>query len=320
VLERVKLFCGNANRSLAEKVAASLNTRLGAADILRFGDGEIRVEIMEHVRGQQVFIMQPTCAPTNDNLMELLIMTDALHRSGAREVIAVIPYYGYARQDRRPGFSRVPITSRLVADMLEAAGIDYVIVVDIHSKQQQGFFKIPNINITTSPIITADIWSRYEYGSDDVVIVSPDVGGTARARSIAKQLDNANLAIVDKRRPEAGVAEVMNIIGDVNDKRCIVVDDMIDSAGTLCKAAIALKEQGAKSVAAYCTHPVFSGKAYENIASGELDDVVITDTIPLPKEFSELDKIRVLSVSTLIAETVRRIAGGMSVSNIYLGE
>lgn len=315
------VFAGNSNRKFAESVALKLNAHLGNAEITKFSDGEIRVEIMEHVRGQTVFVIQSTCSPTNDNLMELLIMTDALKRSGAEKVIAVIPYYGYARQDRRPGFSRVPITSRLIADMIEASGIHSAIVVDIHSKQQQGFFKVPTINVSTSPVVVGDIWNNYMHSaSSDTIIVSPDVGGVARARAVAKQLQDADLAIVDKRRPKAGMAEVMNVIGNVSGKNCIIVDDMIDSGGTLCKAASALKEMGALRVAAYCTHPVFSGGAFFNIANGELDDVVVSDTIPLSTDFSLLQKVRILSVDNIVAETMRRVACGLSVSNIYMDE
>ena len=315
----INIFCGNANSPLAEKIAKSLNSRCGKMEVGCFSDGEIRVELMEHVRGKTVFIIQSTCNPVNDNLMELLIMTDALRRSGASNIIAVIPYYGYARQDRRPGFSRVPITSRLVADMIEAAGVNYAILFDIHSKQQQGFFNIPTVNLSANPIVVADIWRKYR-NDKNTVIVSPDGGGVERARSIAKQLDNADLAIVDKRRPEPGVAEVMNIIGDVEGKNCIIVDDMIDTAGTLCKAAQALKDKGANKVEAYCTHPILSGLALDNIYSSVIDEVVVTDTIPLSDEGKLVKKIRVISVATILAETIRRIDGGMSVSEIYLGE
>jgi len=316
----IKIFGGTSNYSLVKRIAKKLNLPIGKAEVSKFSDGEIRVEIMEHIRDQIVFVVQSTCSPTNDNLMELLIMTDALRRSGAEKIIAVMPYYGYARQDRRPGFSRVPITSRLVADMIEASGIDYVIVVDIHSKQQQGFFEIPTINISSAPVIVADIWSHHYVNLDEVILVSPDVGGVARTRAIAKQLDNADLAIVDKRRPEAGVSEVMNIIGDVENKKCIIIDDMIDSARTLCKAAAALKEGGAQSVIAHCTHPVFSGSAYENIKKSCLREVVVSNTIPLSQEFLNLDKIRVLDIGNLIAENIRRITNGLSISNIYIDE
>ena len=315
------IFTGNANPKLAKDVARLLNTRLGKAEIARFSDGEIRVEVNETVRGQDVFIIQSTCNPANDNLMELLLMGDALRRSATNRLIAVIPYFGYARQDRRPNFSRVSITSRLVADMIQAAGFDSVIFVDIHSTQQQGFFKIPTINISASPIIVSDIWRKYMKDPSTAMVVSPDVGGVARARSIAKQLDDAELAIVDKRRPEANVSEVMNIIGDVEGRNCIMIDDMADTAGTLCKAASALKEHGAKTVAAYCTHPVLSGPAYENIASSSaLDELVVTDTIPLKTITAASLPIRTLSVAELIAETISRIDTDKSVSELYVGE
>lgn len=314
---RTKIYAGNANRALAEHIASALGMQLSPVELTQFSDGEIRCEIPEHVRGNHTFIIQPTCAPTNDHVMELMVLADALRRQNVKDITAVIPYYGYARQDRKPGFSRTPVTSRLIANMIEMVGIDQVILVDIHSEQQLGFFNIPVINISAAPIIVADIWrDHYSLSMSDTVIVSPDTGGVARARMIAKQLDNAQLAIVDKRRPEANVAEVMNIIGDVEGKRCIIVDDMIDTAGTLCKAAVALKERGAEYVAAYATHPVFSGNAYNNIATSVLDEVVVTDTIPIE---AGTRKIRQISVASIIAETMRRVRSKQSVSQIYTG-
>lgn len=315
---RTKLFAGNANRALAQKVARYLNTNLGSADITRFSDGEIRVEINDHIRGSHILLMQPTCAPTNDNLMELLVMVDAFRRCAVKSITAVVPYYGYSRQDRRPDFSRTPITSRLVADMLQVAGIDQIVVVDIHSGQQQGFFNIPVINISASPVIVGDIWKRYGTEINNVIVVSPDTGGVARARSIAKQVNNVDLAIIDKRRPEANKSEVMHVIGDVEGKVCVVIDDMIDTAGTLCKGAYALKEYGANKVIAYATHPVFSGNALDNIANSKLDEVVVTDTIPLP-DGPIPENVRVISVASIIAETLRRIRSKQSVSEIYVG-
>jgi len=313
-----KIFSGNANIPLAKKIAKALNTRLGKVDVERFSDKEIRVELTELVREQNVFIIQPTCAPANDNLMEFLIMADAVKRSAAHKTIGVIPYYGYSRQDRRPAYTRTPITSKLVADMIQVAGIEQLIVVDLHSEQQQGFFTIPVTNISASPIIVGDIWRKYQRDIDNVVVVSPDTGGVARARSIAKQVGDADLAIIDKRRPEANVAQVMNVIGDVDGRDCIIIDDMIDTAGTLAKGAAALKENGANSVIAYATHPVFSGNAYKNIIESELDEVIVTDTIPTEIPDDAQDKIRVISIASLLAETMRRINNGKSVSEIYL--
>ena len=312
-----KLFAGNSNPDLANKIAYAFNkVQLGAVDVSQFSDGEVRVEYNEGVRGKDLFLIQSTCAPTNDNLMQLLVMADAARRSNANKIIAVVPYFGYSRQDRRPGYSRVSITSRLVADMIAAAGIDYLVTIDIHAAQIQGFFSIPTLNVAASPVLTADIW-RY-YSKNNMIIVSPDVGGVARARSIAKQLDNADLAIIDKRRPEANVSEVMNIIGDVDGKTCVLIDDMVDTAGTLCKAAAALKKEGAKKVVAYCTHPVLSGAALDNIRESVLDELVVTDTIPLTEEAKQLSKIRVLSVAGLLAETLYRLDNNESVSEIYM--
>lgn len=316
-LTNSKIFAGNANPKLAKSIAESLHMKLGKVDVDTFSDKEIRIELDEAIRLQNVFIIQPTCAPANDNLMEFLIMSDAVRRSAAKKIIGVVPYYGYARQDRRPAYTRTPITSRLVADMIQIAGVSQIIVVDLHSEQQQGFFTIPVTNISAAPIIIGDIWRNYQSDIDNVIIVSPDTGGVARARSIAKQINDADLAIIDKRRPKANVSEVMNVIGDVSGRDCIVVDDMIDTAGTLAKAATALKEHGAKSVVAYATHPVFSGDAYTNIDDSVLDEVVVTDTIPLSTEKSS-DKIRVISIAPLLAETMRRINNGKSVSEIYM--
>lgn len=314
---RAKFFTGNSNPELAKHIVNILRKKLGNMDISHFSDGEVRCEINEAVREDNVFIIQSTCAPANDTLMELLTMSDAFKRSAVKKVIAVVPYYGYARQDRRPQYTRTPITSRLVADCIQAAGIDQLIIVDLHSEQQQGFFKIPSTNISATPIMVADIFRKYQKDLNDLVIVSPDTGGVPRARVVAKRLNDADLAIIDKRRPRANIAQVMNIIGEVDGKTCIIIDDMIDTAGTLCKAAEALQEHGAKVVDAYATHPVFSGEAYNNITSSTLNEVVVTDTIPLSKE-QHCDKIRVISVAGLLAETMRRINDGQSVSEIYM--
>lgn len=311
-----KLFTGNSNPALAQKIARLSKTPLGDLEVNKFSDGEVRVEYNEGIRGQDLFLIQSTCAPTNDNLMQLLVMADAARRSAANKIYAVVPYFGYSRQDRRPGYSRVSITSRLVADMIVTSGVDYLVTVDIHAAQIQGFFSIPTLNVSASPVLTGDIWRRYS--RSDMIIVSPDVGGVARARSIAKQLDNADLAIIDKRRPEANVSEVMNIIGDVNGKTCVLVDDMVDTAGTLCKAAAALKENGAKKVVAYCTHPVLSGNALNNIRDSVLDELVVTDTIPLTDEANQLSKIRVLSIAGLLADTIYRLDNNESVSANYM--
>jgi ribose-phosphate pyrophosphokinase len=316
-LNNAKVFAGNANPKLAQDIAKSLKIKLGKVDVDKFSDAEIRIELNEPVRQETVFIVQPTCAPANDNLMEFLIMADAIRRSAATKIIGVVPYYGYARQDRRPSYTRTPVTSRLVADMIQIAGFDQLVVVDLHSEQQQGFFTIPTTNISAAPIIVGDIWRKNHNNINDVVVVSPDTGGVARARAIAKQLNDADLVIIDKRRPKANVSQVMNVIGDVEGKDCIVIDDMIDTAGTLAKAAAALKDHGAKSVVAYATHPVFSGNAYSNIEESVLDEVVVTDTIPLSDEYKS-GKIRVISIANLLAETMRRINSGKSVSEIYM--
>ncbi|MDT4288803.1 ribose-phosphate diphosphokinase [Methylomonas sp. MO1] len=311
----VMVFSGNANKALSEGIVKKLNMRLGMATVGRFSDGEIFVEIEENVRGRDVFVIQPTCAPTNENLMELLVMIDAMRRASAARITAVMPYYGYARQDRRSRSARVPITARLVADMIGNAGADRALTVDLHADQIMGFFGIPVDNVYASPILLGDIW-RQEY--EDLIVVSPDVGGVVRARAIAKRLGDADLAIIDKRRPRPNVSEIMHIIGDVEGRTCVMVDDLVDTAGTLCHAAEALKKNGAKKVVAYCTHPVLSGAAAENVENSVLDELVVTDTIPLTAELSGIDKIRQLSVAEMLAETIRRIAVGESVSSLYV--
>jgi ribose-phosphate pyrophosphokinase len=309
------VFTGNANAQLAQSVASYLNLSLGKASVGRFSDGESAVEIMENVRGRDVFIIQPTCAPTNDNLMELLVMIDAVRRSSAYRITAVIPYFGYSRQDRRPRSARVPLSAKLVADMIVTAGADRVLTVDLHADQVQGFFDKPVDNIYASPILLGDIW-RQEY--KNLMVVSPDVGGVVRARAIAKRLDDADLAIIDKRRPRPNVAKVMNIIGDVKGRSCVLVDDLVDTAGTLCEAARALKEHGASRVVAYCTHPVLSGKAIENLTGSELDELVVTDTIPLNEDAKACGRIRQLSIAELLAETMRRVSNEESVSSLFM--
>lgn len=312
---RMMVFTGNANAQLAQAVASYLNISLGKATVGKFSDDEIQVEIEENVRGRDVFIIQPTCAPTNDNLMELLVMIDALRRASAYRITAVIPYFGYSRQDRRPRSSRVPLTAKLVADMIVTAGADRVLTVDLHADQIQGFFDKPVDNIYASPILLGDIWRR-EY--PNLMVVSPDVGGVVRARAIAKRLDDADLAIIDKRRPKPNVAKVMNIIGDVDGRSCVLVDDLVDTAGTLCQAANALKEKGAAKVVAYCTHPVLSGAALENITSSVLDELVVTDSIPLSAEAVKCDRVRQLSIAELLAETMHRISNEESVSSLFM--
>jgi ribose-phosphate pyrophosphokinase len=292
-----------------------LHTPIGKVQLSRFSDGETSVEILENVRGGDVFIVQPVCAPTNDNLMDLLVMVDALHRASADRITAVIPYYGYARQDRRVRSARVPITAKLVANMLSVAGVDRVLTVDVHAEQIQGFFDIPVDNVYASPLLLLDIW-RSKY--DNLVVVSPDVGGVVRARAVAKQLDDADLAIIDKRRPQANQAQVMHIIGEVADRTCVIIDDMVDTAGTLCKAAEALKVRGANKVVALATHPVLSGAAISNISSSELDELVVTDTIPLSEAARACSRIRQLSVADLLGETIRRIHEDESVSSVYM--
>jgi ribose-phosphate pyrophosphokinase len=313
-IENMVVFTGNAHPALAEKVAHHLGLPLGKAHIGRFSDGETMVEIMENVRGRDVFIMQPTCAPAADNLMELLVMIDAVKRASARRVTAVIPYYGYARQDRRPRTARVAITAKVVADMITIAGAHRVLVMDLHADQIQGFFNIPTDNVYAGPVLLGDIW-RLEY--PDLLVVSPDVGGVVRARALAKHLE-ADLAIIDKRRPRPNEAKVMHIIGEVKGRTCVLMDDLVDTAGTLCEAAAALKGHGAKKVVAYCTHPVLSGAAVDRIMKSELDELVCTDTIPLRAEARSCRKIRQLSVAELLAETMRRIATDDSVSSLFM--
>ena len=309
------VFAGNANPELARTIVQHLDIPLGVATVGTFSDGETAVEIGENVRGKDVFIIQPTCAPTNDNLMELLVMIDAIRRSSSDRVTAVIPYFGYARQDRRVRSQRVPITAKVVANMLTSVGVDRVLTVDLHADQIQGFFECPVDNVYASPILMGDIWKQ-KY--PDMIVVSPDVGGVVRARAIAKQLDDSELAIIDKRRPQPNMAQVMNIIGSVEGHSCIIVDDMVDTAGTLCQAAAALKSHGAKGVFAYCTHPVFSGKAIDNIESSALDEMVVTDTIPLSAEAAQCQRIRTVSVAGMLAETIRRIHDEESVSSLYM--
>ena len=310
------VFSGNANRPLADAVCRELGVRPGKALVSTFSDGEVQVEIEENVRRQEVFIIQPTNAPTAENFMELLVLVDALKRASAASVTAVVPYFGYARQDRRPRSSRVPITAKVAAKMFGAVGCDRVLTVDLHADQIQGFFDIPVDNVYASPLLLADIWRAH--GTDNLIVVSPDVGGVVRARAIAKRLDDADLAIIDKRRPKANVSTVMNIIGDVEGKTCVLVDDIVDTAGTLCAAANALKERGAVKVAAYCTHPVLSGAALDNIGKSQLDELVVTDTIALSAAARACGKIRQLSVAELLAETIRRVAFGESVSSLYV--
>jgi ribose-phosphate pyrophosphokinase len=309
------VFTGNANPKLAHDITGQLRLHLGNAHVKCFSDGEVQVEIMENVRGKDVFIVQPTCAPTNDNLMELLVMIDALRRSSAERITAVIPYFGYARQDRRPRAARVPITAKVVAQMIGTVKADRVLTVDLHADQIQGFFDIPVDNVYASPILLGDIW-RQKY--PDLIVISPDVGGVVRARALAKRLDDADLAIIDKRRPRPNEARVMNIIGEVSGKTCVLVDDLVDTAGTLCQAALALKEQGAARVVAYCTHPVLSGSAVQNIEASELDELVVTDTIPLRDNAAACDRIRQLSIAAMLAETMRRISMEESVSSLYM--
>jgi len=309
------VFSGNANVPLAQGIVQALNMRLGQATLGRFSDGEISFEIEENVRGREVFLVQPTCSPVNENLMELLVMIDAFRRSSASVITAVIPYYGYSRQDRRIRSARVPIAAKLAAKMICAAGADRVLTVDLHADQIQGFFDVPVDNVYASPILLGDVW-RQQY--PNLMVVSPDVGGVVRARALAKRLDEADLAIIDKRRPKANEAKVMNIIGDVAGRTCIMVDDLVDTAGTLCKAAEALKANGAIRVVAYCTHPVLSGRAIENLEGSVLDELVVTDTIPLHDNAKRCKRIRQLSVAEMLAETIRRIAVGESVSSMYV--
>ena len=310
----MKLFAGNATPELAQKVAERLFIQLGKAKVGRFSDGEISVEIEENVRGGDIFILQSTCAPTNDNLMELIVMVDAMRRASAGRITAVIPYFGYARQDRRVRSSRVPITAKVVADFLSSVGVDRVLTVDLHAEQIQGFFDVPVDNVFGTPVLLADM---QEKNLENPVIVSPDIGGVVRARANAKLLDEADLAIIDKRRPKANVAQVMHIIGDVKDRDCILVDDMIDTGGTLCAAAVALKKNGAKRVFAYATHPVFSGNAVENLRDSCIDEIVVTDSIPLSPEVAALANVRVLSLSPMLAEAIRRVNNEESISAMF---
>jgi ribose-phosphate pyrophosphokinase len=307
------VFSGNANQPLSNAIAKNLGLPLGNAVIGKFSDGEITVELNENVRGKDVFVIQPTCSPTNDSIMELLLTADALHRASANRITAVVPYFGYARQDRRVRSARVAISAKVVADMISGVGINRVLTVDLHAEQIQGFFSIPVDNVYGSPVLTDDIEvQRYK----DLLVVSPDIGGVVRARAVAKRL-NVDLAIIDKRRPSANEAQVMNIIGDVKERTCIIVDDMVDTAGTLCKAADALKEHGAASVIAYCTHPVLSGPAINNIENSSIDSLVVTDTIPLNNEASNCTKIRQLSMARLLAESIRRVSNEESISAMF---
>ncbi len=311
--DHLMIFAGSANPQLAAAVAKRLNIRLGGASVGRFSDGEVMIELLEHVRGRDCFVLQSTCTPTNDNLMEVLIMIDALKRASAARVTAAIPYFGYARQDRRPRSARVAISAKVVANMLEAVGVDRVLTMDLHADQIQGFFNVPVDNIYAAPILLGDLW---KHGYENLLVVSPDVGGVVRARALAKRLES-DLAIIDKRRPKANVAEVMNIIGDVKGRTCVIMDDMVDTAGTLAKAAQALKNEGAIRVLAYCTHPVLSGGAVERIVDSALDEVVVTDSIPLREDAKTCGKIRVLPVADLLAETILRISNEDSVSSLF---
>ena len=308
------VFTGNANPDLARRVVRQLHIPLGDVSVGKFSDGEISVEINENVRGKDVFLIQPTCAPTNDNLMELVVMVDALRRASAGRITAVIPYFGYARQDRRVRSARVPITAKVVADFLSSVGVDRVLTVDLHAEQIQGFFDVPVDNVFGSPILLEDM---LQLNLDNPIVVSPDIGGVVRARAIAKLLNDTDMAIIDKRRPRANVSQVMHIIGDVAGRDCVMVDDMIDTGGTLCKAAEALKERGAKRVFAYATHPIFSGNAIQNIKNSVIDEFVVCDTIPLAPEIKALDKVRTLTLSGMLAEAIRRISNEESISAMF---
>ena len=307
------VFAGNANPVLADNIARNIGVPLGNASISKFSDGEISIELNENVRGKDVFVIQPTCAPTNDSIMELMLISDALHRASANRITAVIPYFGYARQDRRVRSARVAISAKVVADMISTVGVNRVLTVDLHAEQIQGFFNIPVDNVYGSPVLTDDI-ERQNY--KNLLVVSPDIGGVVRARAVAKQL-NVDLAIIDKRRPQANVAQVMHIIGDVEDRCCLIVDDIVDTAGTLCKAADALKEHGASQVIAYCTHPVLSGAAIQNVESSSMDLLVVTDTIPLSEHGAKCKKIRQLSMAKLLAESIRRVSNEESISAMF---
>jgi len=311
---RMMVFSGNSNQPLAKRIANFLSVPLGKATVEKFSDGEIMVEILDNVRGKDVFIVQPTSMPANDNLMELMVMTDAIRRASAKRITLVVPYFGYSRQDRRPRSARVAITAKVVANMLTGVGADRILTVDLHADQIQGFFDCPVDNVYASPVLLGDVW-KHKY--QDLVVVSPDIGGVVRARALAKHLD-VELAIIDKRRPKANVAKVMNIIGDVEGRVCILIDDMVDTAGTLCAAAAALKEHGATKVVAYCTHAVLSGPAVDNIENSVLDELVITDTIPLQKNAQACNKIRPLSIAEMLAEAMYRISNEESVSSLYM--
>ncbi len=314
-LANAMLFTGNANPGLAADIGSYLNMPLGKIAVERFSDGEIMVEIVENVRAKDAFIIQSLCQPANDNLMELVIMADALRRASADKITAVIPYMGYARQDRRSRSARVPITAKVVANMISAAGIDRVLTVDLHADQIQGFFDMPLDNVYASPVLLGDVW-KHKY--ENQLVVSPDVGGVVRARALAKRLDDTELAIIDKRRPNPNESEVMNIIGDVENRTCVIIDDMVDTAGTLCNAAATLKQFGADKVVAYCTHPVLSGQAIENISGSVLDELVVTDSIPLSRAAAACDRIRQLSVAAMLAESIRRVAEGESLSSMFI--
>ena len=314
-MPEIMIFSGNASRELAQSVVDHLNLPLGKAHVGRFSDGETMVEIQENVRGRDIFIIQSTAAPTNDTLMELIIMADALRRASAARITAVVPYFGYARQDRRVRSARVPITAKIVADMMASVGISRLVTVDLHADQIQGFFYMPVDNLYSTPIMLEDI---YKKSYKDIMVVSPDVGGVIRARAIAKRLAGADLAIIDKRRPQPNEAQVMHIIGDVKDRDCVIVDDIVDTASTLCKAVEALKEHGAAKVVAYATHPVLSGKAIANIEASSLDEIIVTDTIALSKEAANCSRIRCLTLSNMIAEAIRRISGAGSLSRMFL--
>ena len=312
--DNIVLFSGNASQTVAGRVAQQLMQPLGFILVEKFSDGETRVEILENIRGMDVFLIQSTCPPGNDHLMELLLMADACRRASAKTISAVVPYFGYSRQDRRPRNTRGPISAKLVADLMETSGISRLITIDLHADQIEGFFSIPVDNVYSSPVLLGDIWKQ-KY--DSLVLVSPDVGGVLRARAIARRLDNAGLAIIDKRREKANKSEVVNIIGDVQDKTAVIFDDMVDTAGTLCNAAAALKEKGANKIVAYAAHPVLSGPATERIRESELDELVVTDTIPLSQDALDTGRIRQLSIAELVAETIRRIIADESVSSLY---
>ena len=314
-LPKIEILAGNATPALAAAIARALGVRMGRSQVDRFSDGEISVEVLDNIRGRDVFIVQSTCPPVNDNLMELILLADACRRASAQRITAVVPYFGYSRQDRRSRATRAPISAKAVAQMICASGIDHLVTVDLHADQIQGFFSISVDNVYASPVLLAEAWKRLE---QDVVVVSPDVGGVVRARALARRLDNTDLAIIDKRRPKPNVAEAMNIIGEVRGKVCVLIDDMIDTAGTLCQAAGSLLDEGAVEVVAYITHPVLSGKALERITNSDLTELVVTDTIPLSDEAAACEKIRQLSVAELLAETMRRISLDESVSSLYL--